>query len=686
MKVKTNSAGKLIVLASALYCAPFPTAAISAPANQTTSATVVQQVTKLKGTVLDAKTGEPIIGANVLIKGTSIGTITDYNGNYEFEGTIGAKLIISFVGYKPMEITSTAQSQTTKLHEDSEALDEVVVVGYGTQRKSSITGSIASVNADKLKDVTTPSVANMLQGKVAGVQVSPTSGQPGAGVSIRVRGIGSITGSKEPLWVIDGVVGDAVAELNPNDIESISILKDGSATALYGSRGANGVVLVTTKRGAAGVSQFDASVKFGVSQLQRGKLRMMTGAEYYDYLETAYRNAGTLSEQKWLQPYLRDRNFDWWDFATQNALTQNYNISYKYGNEKIKSYISGDYYTEEGAIKGFDYKRFTMRSNTDYVVNDRLTLKSKIAISYKETFNQQHSLAYTSYSPWDTPYNSKGEIKTGKEGAPSPSETDFNPDDKWFSDGSSNYLYDLQYNWSKKQTNAMDIGFGFDFKIFDWLTFESNNKVGFNNSNSDIYTDPESQAGAAKRGTFRNESYNTRSIYTSQMLRMLKTFNEVHEINAFLGYDYDEYRYRDLNGEASNIYPGAGIVNAGASNEKASGTKTEEKNAAIFFNGNYSYAGKYLFQVMVRRDGSSRFGSNKRWATFWSVGGGWNMHEEDFIKNIEWINQLKPRISYGISGNLPGGAYEWVTKFDITQQYGDEIAFYSNYSGNPNLS
>lgn len=189
MKVKTNSAGKLIVLASALYCAPFPTAAISAPANQTTSATVVQQVTKLKGTVLDAKTGEPIIGANVLIKGTSIGTITDYNGNYEFEGTIGAKLIISFVGYKPMEITSTAQSQTTKLHEDSEALDEVVVVGYGTQRKSSITGSIASVNADKLKDVTTPSVANMLQGKVAGVQVSPTSGQPGAGVSIRVRGV-----------------------------------------------------------------------------------------------------------------------------------------------------------------------------------------------------------------------------------------------------------------------------------------------------------------------------------------------------------------------------------------------------------------------------------------------------------------------------------------------------------------
>lgn len=263
-----------------------------------------------------------------------------------------------------------------------------------------------------MKTVTTPSVANMLQGKVAGVVVTPTSGQPGAGVSIRVRGTGSLRGNTEPLWVIDGVVGDAMADLNPNDIESISILKDGSATALYGSRGANGVVQVTTKRATTGGSSFDASVKFGISQLQKGNLEMMNGAEYYDYLVTAYTNAGTLQDQQWLQPYLKEQNFDWWDFATQNALTQNYNIGYKYGNDRIKSYISADYYTEEGAIKGYDYDRFTLRVNTDYIVNDRLTLRAKLSTSYKETFDQQYGLSHTSYTPWDTPYDSQGNIKS----------------------------------------------------------------------------------------------------------------------------------------------------------------------------------------------------------------------------------------------------------------------------------
>lgn len=674
------------MIAASALCSITPIIANDYTVNSIENTAVNRVSETLNGVVIDKKTGEPVIGANIVVKGTTNGAITDIDGKFSIDAPVGAVLEISYIGYKTIEMKATA-NMNISLSEDSEALEEVIVVGYGTQRKSSITGSVTAIKADKLKGVTTPSVADMLQGKVAGVQVSPVSGQPGAGVSIRVRGIGSISGNKEPLWVIDGVVGDAIAELNPNDIETISILKDGSATALYGSRGANGVVQVTTKRASSGMSQFDVSAKFGVSQLQKGKLRMMSGAEYYDYLVEAYTNAGTLEEQHWLQPYLRNRNFDWWDYATQNALTQNYNIGYRFGNDKIRSYISGDYYSEEGAIKGFDYDRFTMRANTDYVVNDRLTLKSKISLSYRETFNQEHSLSYTSYSPWDTPYNSKGEIKTGKEGRPTAADAaTANPDDYWYSDGNSNYVYDNRLNWSRNRENAMDIGFGFDYKIFDWLTFESNNKVGFSNYYSESYTDPASMGGTALHGTVGNSNSNTRAIYTSQMLRILKTFNDVHEVNAFLGYDYDERRYWEMGGSASNIYPGAEIVNAGAANEKANGYKTEEKNAAYFFNGNYSYAGKYLVQVSFRMDGSSRFGANKRWAPFWSVGGGWNMHEEEFIKNLGFINELKPRISYGITGNLPTGAYEWVTKFDITQQYANEIAFYSNYSGNPNLS
>lgn len=647
-----------------------------------------QQAYTVTGSVR-SDSGEPLIGVHVVEKGTANGVSTNIDGIYSLSlSKSNTTLTFSYIGFESAEIqTNGRQKIDVVMTEKTSALDEVVVVAYGTQRKSSITGSIASVNVDKMKDITTPSVANMLQGKVAGVVVTPVSGQPGAGVSIRVRGTGSIRGLQEPLWVIDGVVGDAVADLNPNDIEAISILKDGSATALYGSRGANGVILVTTKRAVLGMSQIDASLKLGVSQLQRGNLQMMNGAEYYDYLKTAFSNAGILEQQHWLQPYLANQNTDWWELATQNALTQNYNLGYRYGNDKVRSYISGDYYSEEGAIKGYDLDRFTLRANTDYIVNKRLTLKSKLAVSYRETKNQEHSLSYTSYTPWDTPYDSKGNLKDGSQGLPSADAAPTaDPRDYWYSDGGTNYLYDRHLNWSKSRRNAMDLGLGFDYKIFDFLTFESNNKFGFGNSYSNSYTDPNSRGGQAKNGTVGFEGTETRVVYTSQMLRFLKTFNDKHEFNVFLGYDYDEKRSWSVDGTSSNIFPGTEVLSGGASDPTIGGGKSEEKNAAYFFNGNYAYDSKYLFQVSARHDGSSRFGANKRWASFWSIGGGWNMHNEEFIKQLGFINELKPRLSYGTTGNLPSGAYEWITKYDVTQEYGGEVAFYSNYSGNKDLS
>lgn len=659
----------------------------AAPHAAATGVSIVQQDNTCTGVVLD-QNGESVIGASVVVKGTTNGGITGIDGDFIISNVKkGDVIVISFVGYAEQQIVWDGKPMKVILKEDTETLDEVVVVGYGVQRKSSITGSIASVKSDKLKTVTTPSVANMLQGKVAGVVVTPTSGRPGAGVSIRVRGTGSLRGNTEPLWVIDGVVGDAMADLNPNDIESISILKDGSATALYGSRGANGVVQVVTKRATTGGSSFDASVKFGISQLQKGNLEMMNGAEYYDYLVTAYTNAGTLQDQQWLHPYLKEQNFDWWDFATQNALTQNYNIGYKYGNDRIKSYISADYYTEEGAIKGYDYDRFTLRVNTDYIVNDRLTLRAKLSTSYKETFDQQYGLSHTSYTPWDTPYDSQGNVKIGTEGRPSKEDAaTADPRDYWYSDGSSNWLYNNRLNWGKSRSNAMDIGVGFDYKIFDWLTFVSNNKVGLSNSYGENYYDPMAVGQESLQGTIYNSNSNVRTIYTSQLLRFLKTFNDVHEINAYLGYDYDEYRYYSMTGQASQMFQGNEILNGGVANPKVGGTKVEKKNAAYYFNGNYSYDNKYLFQVMFRVDGSSQFGSNKRWAPFWSVGGGWSMHKEEFMSNLKWVNELKPRISYGISGNLPDGAYEWATMLASTTQYGSKVGLYSNYLGNPDLS
>ncbi len=649
---------------------------------------VVNQEIKVTGQVFD-DLGETVPGANVTVKGNAgIGTVTDMDGNFTLSVPKGATLVVSFIGYAPYEyVVKGTEKVIIKLAPDAQALDEVVVVGYGMQRKSSITGSISSIKSDKLKDVTSPSVANMLQGKVAGVVVTPTSGQPGAGVSIRVRGLTSIRGNQEPLWVIDGVAADNSAELNPNDIETISILKDGSATALYGSRGANGVIQVTTKRGTAGTSQVDASVKFGVSELQRGKLRMMNGAEYYDYLVTAFSNAGILEEQHWLQPYLKEQNYDWWKAATQSALMQNYNLSYKFGNDKVRSYIGADYYTEDGAIKGYDYDRFTVRANTDYIVNKRLTLKSRFALSYKETFNQQHSLSYASYTPWDTPYNSRGELKNGKQGLPTKDEAvGANPNDYWYSDGGSNYMYYLDKWWGKTRSNAMDINLGFEYKFFDWLIFESNNQVGFDNYYSESYYDPTYAGQETDHGRVSNGNTNNRNMYSTQTLRLLKTFGEKHNVNAYVGYEYVENRYWTNSGTAKNIYPNAEVLSAGAGDMSVSGGKQESKSASFFSKAIYTYDDKYTFEASFRRDGSSRLGPEKRWANFWAIGGGWSVHKEKFMEGLSFINELKPRFSYGVAGNLPGGAYEWTTKFDITQEYANEIAFYSNYAGNPSLS
>lgn len=678
-------AGVLLVSAEGMF---FPLYAADTGSSLSVNETQQQADITVTGQVLD-EAGMGIPGANVSVKGkTGLGTITDMDGNFSLKVPGNSILTVSFMGYTTQERKAVAgQTMRFNLVPDSKALDEVVVVGYGTQRRSTVTGAIADVKTDRLKDITAPSVSNMLQGKVAGVVVTPSSGRPGDGVSIRVRGTGSISGSQEPLWVIDGVIGEGSAELNPNDIESISILKDGSATALYGSRGANGVVQVTTKRAKLGTAQFNASAKWSVSQLTKGNLEMMNGAEYYDYLVTAYTNAGNLDDQYWLQPYLRDRNFDWWDYATQNALTQNYNINYTYGNNKIRAYISGDYYTEEGTIKGYDYDRFTLRSNTEYMVNDRLTLKANIAASYKETFNQEYSLAHTSYTPWDTPWDSQGNLKDGSQGLPATAEeaVSANPDDYWYSDGGTNFAYDRHLNWGKSRSNGLDVNLGFTYKIFDFLTFESNNKIGFSNNYSSTYTDPKSRGGVGTKGSYYDANSNSRSVYTNQLLRFMKTFGDKHEVSAYLFYEYEEYRYWDLTATAYNIAQGAEIISAGADDPAASGTKYENKNAAYLFNGNYTYDGKYMLQAMVRRDGSSRFGSNKRWGTFWSVGGGWNIHKEAFMENVPWINELRARVSYGINGNQPGGSYDYLTKASITTQYDNQIALMTNYLGNPDL-
>ena len=260
---------------------------------------ITQQTSKIKGKILDAKNGEPIIGANVLVKGTTNGTITNLDGEYELNAPIGSTLVISYIGYKSMETKATEGAQVINLVEDSETLDEVIVVGYTTQRKESLTGAMSTVKSDKLKNITTPSVENMLNGKVPGVYVAPGSGQPGSSGAVVIRGQASLSGGTQPLWVIDGViVGSSAGDLNPEDIESMTVLKDAASTAIYGSEGANGVIVVTTKKGREGKLNINASVKMGISTVNNGNLEVMNGAELYDYY-ASFQNANEIAFTRW---------------------------------------------------------------------------------------------------------------------------------------------------------------------------------------------------------------------------------------------------------------------------------------------------------------------------------------------------------------------------------------------------
>lgn len=646
----------------------------------------VQQDIRVTGQVFD-ENGETIPGANVTVKGnSSVGTVTDMDGNFSLNVPKGSVLVVSFIGYTSQECAAKANEKIViKLEPDTETLDEVVVVAYGTQRKSSITGAIATVKSASLQTVTTPSVTSMLGGKVAGAVVTQTDGKPDGETNITIRGRGSISSTTTPLWVVDGVVGGQASSLNPNDIESISILKDGSATALYGSRGANGVILVTTKNAKLGTNNIDISVKVGATQATKGGFKVMNSSELYAYTEAAFKNSATGEAYSWFTPKLLENDTDWWDIATQTAFSQNYNVAYTTGTEKIKSYLSADYYSEEGTVKGYDYDRFTARSNISYKFNDRLSIRTKVSGSYAKSFSQERSLyAALTYLPWDTPYNSLGEVKTGKEGMDISSGKDMK--DYWFGRDSQNYLYDLQTNWSDSKTIAVDGTFGLDYKIIDGLTFESTNSIGFKYTIGDSYTDPNSQSGASSNGSIYNSNTYIRNRYANQLLRYNKIFNNVHDVSAFLGFEYNDQYTKTNSATGEGIPIGGEVLGVATTPARVGGDQYTWKAIGYYFNTNYAYKDTYMLQFSFRHDGSSKFGRNKRFGNFFTVGGGWNMENEAFMQELDFISQLKLRASYGSTGNTPGGAFTHMGLYQINLNYNTLPAAFPYQMVNRNMT
>lgn len=573
---------------------------------------------------------------------------------------------------KTVEIAATTSEQTIKLHEDTETLDEVVVVGYGVQKKESLTGAMSTLKENRLKDVTTPTVENMLNGKVSGVYVAPGSGQPGSNGAVQIRGRATLSGSTSPLWVIDGViVGEDPGVLNPSDIENMTILKDAASTAIYGSQGANGVIIVTTKMGKSEKMKINASVKLGVSTMTNGKMEVMNGAELYDYY-ASFPNQEDIKFSRW-NPELRNANFDWGELASQAGFTQDYNISLSGGNEKMSSYFSLGYYSEEGTVKGYKYDRYSFRYRSNYKPFSWLTIKPNISGSMKNTDDSQYDYTakYTMF-PWDSPYDEDGNLVPDRYSG-------------WVDSSDLNYLNSISYgNHTARKTYEFSGNFDFDIKITDWLTFTSVNNYRWTGYFQSTYTDPRTDSASGVQGRVEEEQTNNIQRYTNQYLTFNKIFGK-HSVQALLAYEFMDTSAKVINAKGTGIVSGFEVLDATATPEEVGGNLTEWAKQSVFAKANYTYDNRYLAEVSLRRDGASNFGDDKKYGNFFSISAGWNINREKWFK-ADWVDVLKLRASYGSVGNIPYSKYPQYGLYSVSSNYNGIPAILISQVGNKDLT
>lgn len=625
------------------------------------------------GTVQD-ETGEIVIGAAIVVQGTTNGSVTDFNGNFRIDNVeIGSRLIVKFMGYKDAVVVWNGTPIMVTVATDALGLDEVVVVGYGATKKESLTGALQNIKSDKLKDITTPSVENMLNGKVAGVYVAPGSGQPGSSGAIIIRGKSTINGSTSPLWVIDGViVGSSPGALNPSDIDNMTILKDAASTAIYGSQGANGVIVVTTKRAKDGKISVDISAKLGATTLNNGNLSMMNGEELYDYYRS-FNNQEMIVFPRWNEQ-LRNSNFNWWKEATHIGLAQDWNVSISGGSERSRSIFTVGYYGEDGAIQGYLYDRFNARFRNEYTPIRWLTIKPAFYGSMTNVDNRQRSVtSIYANLPWDNPYNEDGSLVPHRSS-------------QWVNSNSTNYLYDLQWNKEATKTYELSGNLDFEVKITDWLTFYSVNSYRINSFSYNSYSDPQSNSAIGVKGRIEERRNETVRRYTNQLLHVNKLFGD-HSLSAKVGYEFNDYTYANILAIGTGFVPGFNVLDATALPERVGGSKNEWAVQSMLMDAHYSYKNRYLAQLLLRRDGASNFGSNAQYGNFFSISGGWNINREAWFE-ADWVDNLKLRASYGSVGNRPTVLYPQYDLYAIgkSESYNGISGALISQIGNKNMT
>lgn len=619
-----------------------------------------QHQKKITGTVLDER-GETIIGASILTKGTTLGTITDIDGNFVLDVNEDATIVISFIGYVPQEITVTGQSVfRVILKENAEMLDEVVVVGYGVMRKKDLTGAVSSVDSKKMQDKPVANIGEALQGRASGVQII-NSGAPGSNVSIRIRGISTINNS-EPLLVIDGVPTDlSLNALNMEDVQTVDVLKDASATAIYGSRGANGVVLISTKRGKAGDGTVSFSANWGIQEATSmpKMLNASQFASFHNDMIAHYNGSESLMQRSdFADPTLLGAGTDWLDEMFRTSLMQNYSVSYSGGNEKSNYYVSGGVLDQEGIVLNTSYRRYTVQFNGESNVKPWLKFGNNITLSHDDKKEGSYSIRDAmAAQPTQAVYDEDG----GYSGPGNPA--------YWYGD-IKNPVGNARVNsQSTKGYNLLGNVFA-EVKLFNKITFKTLGGIDFKFWDQTNFNPKYDWKPIPQPESYRYEESNRSFTYLwDNTLTYLDTFKDNHHLNIMIGSSAQNNVYNKMNASVQGFLSDKNNqLSNGLNQPTVGGTKNEWALLSFMGRVNYNYADRYLLTLTVRHDGSSRFSKDNRWGTFPSVAAAWRLSEETFFHTNKWVNDVKLRAGYGVTGNQWGiNNYAYFTKLKTGQ-------------------
>jgi len=635
----------------------------------------------IKGHLISADEKAAMPGVNVSVKGTALGTITASDGSFSI--SVRKKediLVFSFIGYTTQEVTAGDKTMfEIRMEPLVNELESVVVMGYSNKKRNEITAAVTTVTSDKLMDVTSNDIGTMLQGKVAGIQVINGSGSPGSTPDIRIRGSSSFSAPNQgPLYVVDGIIG---GNFDPNDIETITVMKDAGATALYGSQANGGVIVVTTKKAKPGKPRFEVKAVTGVRVADHGHVRMMDSKTLYNYHREYFRDPVLfeIDDRKFKEARpasLLDVNTNWLMETFKPALLQNYFISASGQLDKLSYYIGASYYDEEGTFINTGYKKINLRANSTYKFSDKVSLTNNINLSGSKTLSADYMNIYYSYTsmPWDNPYDAEGKPRSFKNANGIWSKDKINPIQAANNSELSNTGFSLDYD--------LDL----NIKFTDWLSFSSTNRLSASSYMDKQYysatADNLSYFGSGFVSSRNDVSY---SGITTDLL-MFRFVKGVHSVNGLAGFEASGENSDYIRGSGTGIPEGLKVPTVASGQYSIEGAPVSSVMQSFISQVNYSINNKYFFSGSFRVDQSSSFAPNKRIAMFPSLSAAWNISSEDFMKPVKTVSNLRLKLSWGKTGMKDIGPYKYMEQFRYATQYNGLPAAIPYQMANPDLT